>query len=113
MTTTTAQAIDQPTFIITEEIFVEASIETTFASLARAPRAAQRNAGRQAARDDSRSQAGRPLVSRPRRRQRPPVGIRAEHQASGAARDLGPAVPLHGHDQQPDLSPVGSRRRDA
>ena len=31
--TTTAQAIDQPTFIITEEIFVQASIETTFASL--------------------------------------------------------------------------------
>jgi hypothetical protein len=32
MTTTTAQAIE-PTFIITEEIFVQASIETTFASL--------------------------------------------------------------------------------
>lgn len=31
--TTTAQAVDQPTFIITEEIFVQASIETTFASL--------------------------------------------------------------------------------
>jgi hypothetical protein len=33
MTTTTAPAIDQPTFIITEEIHVDASIETTFASL--------------------------------------------------------------------------------
>ncbi len=31
--TTTAQAVDQPTFVITEEIFVQASIETTFASL--------------------------------------------------------------------------------
>ena len=31
--TTTAQAVDQPTFIITEDIFVQASIETTFASL--------------------------------------------------------------------------------
>ena len=31
--TTTAQAVDQPTFIITEEIFVRASMETTFASL--------------------------------------------------------------------------------
>ena len=33
MTTTTAPAIDQPTFIISEEIHVDASIETTFASL--------------------------------------------------------------------------------
>ena len=33
MTTTTAPAIDQPTFIITEEIHVDASIETTFESL--------------------------------------------------------------------------------
>jgi len=31
--TTTAQAVDQPTFIITEEILVRASMETTFASL--------------------------------------------------------------------------------
>jgi hypothetical protein len=31
--TTTVQAIDQPTFTISEEIFVQASIETTFASL--------------------------------------------------------------------------------
>lgn len=31
--TTTAQAIDQPTFTITEEIFVRASIEATFDSL--------------------------------------------------------------------------------
>jgi len=31
--TITAQAVDQPTFTITEEIFVQASIETTFASL--------------------------------------------------------------------------------
>jgi hypothetical protein len=31
--TTTMQATDQPTFTINEEIFVEASIETTFASL--------------------------------------------------------------------------------
>lgn len=31
--TTTMQATDQPTLIITEEIFVQASIETTFASL--------------------------------------------------------------------------------
>ena len=33
MTTTTAPAIDQPTFIISEEIHVDASIGTTFASL--------------------------------------------------------------------------------
>ena len=31
--TTTAQAVDQPTFTITEEIFVRASIEATFDSL--------------------------------------------------------------------------------
>jgi hypothetical protein len=31
--TTTVQATEQPTFTITEEIFVQASIETTFASL--------------------------------------------------------------------------------
>jgi len=31
--TTTVQATDQPTFIIAEEIFVQASIETTFASI--------------------------------------------------------------------------------
>ena len=31
--TTTAQALDQPTFTITEEILVRASMETTFASL--------------------------------------------------------------------------------
>jgi uncharacterized protein YndB with AHSA1/START domain len=31
--TTTVQATDQPTFIITEEILVRASMETTFASL--------------------------------------------------------------------------------
>lgn len=31
--TTTVQATDQPTFTITEEIFVQASIDTTFASI--------------------------------------------------------------------------------
>jgi hypothetical protein len=31
--TTTAQAVDQPTFTITEEILVRASLETTFGSL--------------------------------------------------------------------------------
>ena len=31
--TTTVQATDQPTFVISEEIFVQASIDTTFASI--------------------------------------------------------------------------------
>ena len=31
--TTTVQVTDQPTFVISEEIFVQASIETTFASI--------------------------------------------------------------------------------
>ncbi len=111
--TTTAQAVDQPTFTITEEILVRASMETTFASLIAQSRTAQRNPGRQAAGDDPRSQTRRPLVSRSRRRQRAPLGIRAEHQAPGAARDLGPAVHVDRDEQQPDLPSVRSRRRHA
>ena len=47
----------------------------------RADGTAERNAGRQAAADGARAAPRRPLVPRPWRRQRPSVGLRAEHQA--------------------------------
>ena len=97
----TTMAPVSETFTITEEILVRATLEKTFASLIA-------QMGRLNETPDGKPlpmvlepQSGRPLVSRPWRRQRALVGLRAEHQAARAARDLGTAVHVHGRDLQP------------
>ena len=101
--TTTAQATAQPTFTITEEILVQRLNRDDLRFIDRSAWTPQRNARRQAACDGSRSRTRRPLVSRPRRRQWPSLGIRAEHQASVAAGDLGTAVSVNSDNEQPHL----------
>ena len=111
--TTTAPASENQTFTITEEIAVRASLEQTFASLIA-------QMGRLNETPDGtplpmmlETASRRPLVSRPRRRQRAPVGLRAEHQAAGAARDLGTAVHVDRRDLEPALPADRDARRHA
>ena len=101
--TTTAPASENQTFTITEEIAVRASLEQTFASLVAQMGRLNETAGRHSAADDPGAASRRPLVPRPGRRQRPSVGIRAEHQAAGAAGDLGTAVHVDRRHVEPAL----------
>ena len=106
--TTTLSGTDQQaqTFTITEDIHVRRVARDDLRLADHAARAPERNARRQAAADDPRAQARRPVVSRSRRRQRPSLGIRAEHQAAGAARNLGTVVHVDRRHVQPDLPAV-------
>ena len=74
---------------------------------------AQRDTGGRALADGVGSASRRPLVSRPRRRRRASVGLRAEHQAAGPAGDLGAAVHVDGRDVEPALSVERNSRGNA
>ena len=54
--------------------------------------------------------AGRAMVSRPRWRQRPLLGGRADHQAPGPARAVRAAVPVRDH-VEPAVPAYARRRR--
>ena len=99
--------------VISEEIYVEASLETTFASLLV-------QMGRQNETPD-----GKPLPMilepRPGGRWYRDLGGDNGHlwgfvqsiKRPSAPRNLGAAIHLHGRDVEPDLPPVGIRRRHA
>jgi hypothetical protein len=67
-----ALSLEATTIHIAQEIEVRASIEVTFAALS--AWAVQRDSSGQANPDEARSMAGRPMVSRPGRQQRPLLG---------------------------------------
>ena len=82
-----APGIEHLSINITQEIHVRASLEATFAALLEEMGPGNQGHARRADADDARGVARRPLVPRPRRRQRPPLGTRAGDQAADAARD--------------------------
>ena len=111
--TTTAPVSENQTFTITEEIAVRASLEQTFASLlAQMGRLNETPDGTPLPMVLEPYPGGR-WYPRPRRRQRPPVGIRPEHQAAGAARDLGAAVHVDRGNLESAVPPDRDARRHA
>ena len=100
----TTMAPVSETFTITEEILVRATLEKTFASLiAQMGRLNETPDGKPLPMMLEPHPGGR-WYPRSGRRQRAPVGLRAEHQAARAARDLGTAVHVDGRDLQPAVS---------
>ena len=85
-------AIEDLTLLIEQEIHVHASLEDTFRGAARAAWTGERGRRWPRHADGSRGMAGRPLVSRSRRRQRALLGARAGHQAAHADRIFRSAV---------------------
>ena len=84
---TSLQRHREQTLNITQEIHVRSSLTATFAALLERHGASQRRPRRHAHADEARGVARRPLVPRPRRRQRTFLGSRSGHQAADAARD--------------------------
>ena len=87
----TIPGIDSLSLIVTQEIHVERSLEDHVRGAAGTDRSGERDAGTKDA-DDDRTVAGRPMVPRPGRQQRPSLGTRAGDQAAHAAGDHRTAV---------------------
>ena len=91
MTTIDTLTLDHLTLNVNEKIHVSAPLERTFATLLDQMGPHNETPYGKAA-DDHRAVAGRPLVPRPRRQQRPLLGRCPGHQAAHAARDQRTAV---------------------